>query len=461
MNKPISVWQFIRDCGFALFLILIASCSALAASAPQLTLDQAVQMALSYDIQVATARNNVVKNKLAVQQAVLKNYPQATVEDAQAHKFDKNSDSNMLTLSIKETYPTNFNIYGSKVPSDVEAAFWDQSAGEAAQKIAEANVRYNTVSLYVAVLKAGKTLAYQEKVLQNAKTALTQAQTQLKLAKITRPQELQAENDLANATYNLTKSRSDYELALRQLGNQIGVAAPLALQLQELNPPAQMNGDFSKLKDTALPKRMELRQAEIDIRKAERSLAQSQNQTLPQVNLSYNKSDGNTGGSLGYDFLSGAVSGTLEGRVNSDSALRRTTSTDTLLDTSRNNIILTFTWNLDFGTAQNQAKQDQLGVVNARKSLELASQNAAWEIDQAVANYRLAIDKVTNNQQLLPYYQKQVDLKKIALQLKLATQQDVNSAAQDLQQANLQVDLANYDFLLADYKLKQVSGELY
>ena len=461
MNKPISVWQFIRDCGFALFLILIASCSALAASAPQLTLDQAVQMALSYDIQVATARNNVVKNKLAVQQAVLKNYPQATVEDAQAHKFDKNSDSNMLTLSIKETYPTNFNIYGSKVLSDVEAAFWDQSAGEAAQKIAEANVRYNTVSLYVAVLKAGKTLAYQEKVLQNAKTALTQAQTQLKLAKITRPQELQAENDLANATYNLTKSRSDYELALRQLGNQIGVAAPLALQLQELNPPAQMNGDFSKLKDTALPKRMELRQAEIDIRKAERSLAQSQNQTLPQVNLSYNKSDGNTGGSLGYDFLSGAVSGTLEGRVNSDSALRRTTSTDTLLDTSRNNIILTFTWNLDFGTAQNQAKQDQLGVVNARKSLELASQNAAWEIDQAVANYRLAIDKVTNNQQLLPYYQKQVDLKKIALQLKLATQQDVNSAAQDLQQANLQVDLANYDFLLADYKLKQVSGELY
>jgi outer membrane protein TolC len=266
---------------------------------------------------------------------------------------------------------------------------------------------------------------------------------------------------LTNAQFNLTKNRSDYQLALLQLSNQIGVKDPASLQLANLNATVE-NVDVTELKDQSLPKRMELQQAEIAIRKAEQTVAQSKNQSLPQLDLTYNKSDKNTGYSIGYDFLNGDISGSLEGRTNTDSSYSRSSSNgNNFLDFTRNNIQLTLTWNLDFGTVKNQIKQDEITLENAKKSLDTAKQSAGWEIDQAIAGYRLAAQKVNANQQLLPYYQKQLDLKKLSQKLGSSTQPEVDTAEQNVLQAQLQVDLAQYDYFLAYQKLKQVTGGLY
>jgi outer membrane protein TolC len=443
-------------------LTISLSFHSFAVEGQSLTLDQALPMALEYDSQVATARNNVAKSKLAVEQTVLKTYPQASVVDYQTHDLNGNNSTNTLILTIQETYPTNFNLYGNKVPSDIEAAFWDQVTGEATLRITEANVRYNTISLYIAALEAQKNLEYQERVLKDAESALKLAELQMKQAKITRPDELQAENTVTNARFNLTKYRSDYRLALLQLGNQIGITDPETIQLTEVNPPVE-NFDPVKLKEESLPKRMELQQAQISIRQAERTVAQSKNLILPELNLTYYKSDSSSGYGygIGYNFLSGDITGNVEDRTNSDTSYYKSSNSNSLFNKDRNNIQMTLTWNLDFGINKKQIRQDEIALENAKKSLEQVRQNAGWEIDQAIANYRVASQKVAANQQLLPYYQKQLELKKLAEQLGSATRQDVNDAEQALLQAKLQVDLATYDYILTYQKLKLVTGNLY
>ncbi len=444
------------------FLAVCLSFQTFAADDQSLTLEQAVHMGLDHDSQVATARNNVAKAQLGVKQEVLKTYPQASIVDYQTNDLIHGANSNTLTVTIQASYPTGFNLYGKKVPTTIEAAFWEQVTNEATLRIAEANVRYNTTSLYIAALEAQKNVEYQDKVLRDAETALALAQVQMKQASITRPQELQAENNVTNARINLEKYRSDYQLAMLQLGNQIGMADPAGVRLAELDSSVA-TVDLTTLKEQSLPKRLELQQAEISIRQAERTIAQSNNLLLPQLDLTYYNSDASAGMaySIGYDFLSGAISGTQESRTNSQMSYYRSSTNNSLLNKDRNSIQMTFTWNLDFGINKNQIRQDEIVLENARKSWEQARQNAGLEIDQAIVNFKLASQKVTANQQLLPYYQKQLELKQLSKQLGSITQQEVDSAEQELLQVKLQVNIASYEYILAYQKLKLVTGDLY
>ena len=457
MNRKLPIYIYLVG-----FLTVCLSFQSFAADDQSLTLEQAIHMALEHDSQVATARNNVAKTKLGVEQEVLKTYPQASVVDYQTNDLIRGASSNTLTVTIQETYPTGFNLYGKKVPTAIEAAFWDQVTNEATLRIAEANVRYNTTSFYVAALQALKNVEYQQKVLRDAESALEVAQVQMKQASITRPLELQAENTVTNARINLEKYRSEYQLAMLQLGNQIGMADPDGVRLVEIDSPAATI-NLTTIKEQSLPKRLELQQAEISIRQAERTVAQSNNLLLPQLDLTYFNSDASAGYaySIGYDFLTGAISGTQESRTNSQMSYYKSSTNNSLLSKDRNSIQMTLTWNLDFGINKSQVRQDQIVLQNARRSWEQARQNAGLEIDQAIVNYRLASQKVTANQQLLPYYQKQLELKKLSKQLGSATQQEVDSAEQELLQAQLQVNLASYEYTLAYQKLKLVTGDLY
>src|SRR5512141_2847776 len=91
-----------------------------------LTLEQAVDAALKNSYQMAAARNNLENAILAVKQEILKTYPQAQIGDILGADLDQGSSSNTLTITVKETLPTKFNLYGHKIPTNIEVAMWDQ-----------------------------------------------------------------------------------------------------------------------------------------------------------------------------------------------------------------------------------------------------------------------------------------------------------------------------------------------
>lgn len=455
-----------------ILMVMVFTAGVLAMGTQEITMDQALVMALKNDSQVFSARNNVEKAKLAVQQEVIKTWPQATVTDAVFRDLDSSNPQdfpNTFTVTIKNTIQSGFHLYGKSVPTNIELAIWEQINNEAQLKITEANTIYNTISLYLSVLKAKQAVIYQEAIVKASQILVDIAKEQLRQNKITKPDELKTENDLESATYTLEKSRSDYNLAMRQLGNQMGIKDISGLQLIE---PAS-NGfqgfsDLQEIKETALKKRMEMKQAQITIQKAEQQLALSQNQALPDLTFgySYNYSSDdkikNRTESLdiNYSFLSGNIIGNAQETIGASKYMDNRGNNLTYFSTY-SALTLKLTWNLDFGTPQNQIKQNQLLLDNAKRSGVQTQQGVELDVDQAAAAYELASKKVEVSRQAIPYYQKQLEIKRLQVKLGMASQPDLATAENNLLQARNQVKSDEYDQLLAYKKLQMVSGELY
>jgi len=454
-----------KTLGLFLILMMVSASGVWAVDAQEITMDQAVEMAIKNDSQVFNARNNVEKAKLAVKQAVLKTWPQATVTDSVFRDLGSSSGvagyPNTFTVTITETVPTGFHLYGKKVPTGIEVAIWEQIDNEAQLQITQANTIYNTVSLYCSALKAGQAVILQEAIVKSAQDSLAIAREQIKQHKITKPEELKAENDLASAVYALEKNRSDYNLALRQLGNQIGVKDISQLKpVEPIQTIAQEIPELNQMKIKAINQRLEMKQAQIAIQKAEQQLAQSQNQVLPDLNFgySYSSDDRAKNFSINYSFLSGNITSDAQG----------TFGDKKYIDTSNrsglpnlNALTLKLTWSLDFGTPQNQIQQNQLLLANAKSSGAETQQGIEWDVEQAAAAYELALKKVEISRQAIPYYQKQMEIKRLQLKLGMASQKDVADAENSLLQAQNQTKSDEYDRLSAYKKLQMVSGDLY
>ncbi len=440
-----------------------------------ITLDQALEMAIKYDSQVLIARNNVEKAKLAVKQEVLKAWPQATVTDSLGNILENpinpNTNQpyftqfpNMLTITITEEVPTKLNLYGKKVPTAIEMAIWERVNTEAQLEISQANVVYNTISLYLNARKAEQNVIYQEGVAKTSRISLDIARQQLKQSQITKPDELKVENDYATAVYDLEKSRSDYELALQQLGNQIGLRDIAQLKLVE--PDFKLTDNIShiqQLKEEAIQKRLEMKQAEITIQKAEQQLAQAQNQALPDLNFgyTYRKSDSTESLSISYSLLSGNITGNAQKTVGDQTYIEANSNNNRWGIPNLNELTLKLIWKLDFGIPQNQIKQLKLLLENARSSGVQTQQGIEWEVDQAAANYRLAEKQAANAQKAIAYYQKQLEIKGLQLKLGTASRLDVDTAANQLLQAQTQAKSAEYDKVMAYKKLQMATGDLY
>jgi outer membrane protein len=448
---------------FLIFMMMIVASGVLAADVQEITLDQAVEMALKNDSQVFNALNNVEKAKLAVKQEVVKTWPQATVTDSVFRDLGSSRSitgfPNTFTVTITETVPTGVHLYGKKIPTSIEVAIWEQINNEAQLQITEANTIYNTVSLYFNVLKAGEAVILQESIVKSNQNSLAIAREQLKQNKITKPEELKVENDLANAVYTLEKNRSDYNLALRQLGNQIGVKDISQLKLAApIQTIASEIPDLSQMKLKAINQRLEMKQAQIAVQKAEQQLAQAQNQALPDLyfGYSYRSDDRAKSMSINYSFLSGNISSDVQGTFGDKNYFDPGTGLPNL-----NALTLKLTWNLDFGTPKNQIQQNQLLLANAKSSGVQTQQGIEWDVEQAAAGYQLALKKVEISRQAIPYYQKQLEIKRLQLKLGMASPLDMANAENDLLQAQNQAKSDEYDRLLAYKKLQMVTGELY
>lgn len=421
-----------------------------------LTLKQAITMALENNYQVRISRNDLEKAKLTVKQEVAKVYPQAVVDGCFEKNLETGTYPTNYTITITEKYPTKFNWYGQKISTGVEAVLWDQLSCELGLRITEANTVYNTFAQYYNVLKAEKLVQLQELAVKNAQTAAAIAQKQLQQGKITKPTQLKTMSDLTTAQYNLEKNQSDYLIALRQLGNLIGLADLSKVKLAEEAKVSVELPDYAQLQEKVLQNRLETKQAQINIEKAQRVLGQASNQQLPVLSLGYNSIDQAQSFSVNYNFLSGDLSGTAarrDGNFINDN--------NNLFGRKDQAISLNLTWNLDFGITRAQTQLSQVALDSVKISQKLQDQNLILELDQAFSGYQLAMQKAYTDQQAVPYYQKTLEIKRLEYQLGSATQLDVAIAEQNLLQAQITMISSGYDETVAYHKLKLVSGELY
>lgn len=135
------------------------------------------------------------------------------------------------------------------------------------------------------------------------------------------------------------------------------------------DPLAGLN--YEQMKEAAVQKRPEIRQARIDIQKAERAVAQAKNQSLPELTFSYQDRN--------------AAQGYLLGSTQKITALQVACT-------------------LDWGIARSQVQQAVYDLENSQRSLEQSSRDISLEIDQAISDYELAAAQLKIKREALPLY---------------------------------------------------------
>jgi outer membrane protein len=428
-----------------------------------LTLDKAIEMALQADYTVKTDINSLEKYKLAVKKAALDIFPTATVEGQYQYQTADDTYPNSYQIVIQENIPTKFNLYGQRIDTAIEAAMWDQVTAEATLQIDAAEVIYNTCNDFFTVLKNQQLLEQYEKAVAEYKVTHELAKTQLNLGVITKPDQLKIENYLNQAEFNLEKGRSDLEIAMKLLANQIGLKDLSDYKLENVAAgAAALDQELAVLQEKALQRRLELQKDEMEIKKAGRIWAQAKNDQLPTVSLSYNDRNETNYFGVSYDFLSGDFS--WMGSQNDDNQTSVTDISGSTTSSSNRTdqyYTLKLSWSLDFGGKANAAKQAQYSLENTKLALEKKRIDIGLEIQQALADYQMAFKQYEVNQKALAYYEKDLEIKQIQAKLNAITYADYYEAMQNHFEAGVTAVKSSYDYLLAFQKLKKVTGDLY
>jgi outer membrane protein len=448
---------------FMLLLICFLGTTRILAQPETLTLSRAIDLALKADYQVITDINNLEKARLAVKKEALNIFPEAAIEGQYQYKTADDTYPNAFQIIIKETIPTPYNLYGQKIVSSIEATMWDQVLGEATLQIDKADVIYNTYKDYINVLTAQQVLKLQAEVVAKYKEASTLAEKQLSLGKITKPDQLKIANYLNQAEYDLEKDRSDLEIALEVLANQIGLNDLSNYILEEVDlEPASLDLELSALQKKALQRRLEVQMADINLKKAQRIWAQKKNSELPALSFSYNNQNATQSFGLSYDFLSGDFSWLAAQQSQSyQSDITSRSDSVNYFGANQSYFTLKLSWAIDFGSKANESKQAQYSLENAKLDLEKERRDILLEVKQALADYHLAVKQYQLNRKSMPYYEKDLEIKELQEKLGVITCTDLSTARQNELEAAIAAVKSEYNRLLALQKLKMVVGDLY
>ncbi|HEY8465109.1 MAG TPA: TolC family protein [Bacillota bacterium] len=428
-----------------------------------LKLEQAIELALHNDTGVAVAGNDLAKAKLAVDLEKINRLPSASTT-GQYNDYLKDSNNRQnYQVKIEQTIPTGFHLYGADVASDVETKRWEQQKSLETYRIKRAEAVNNTINLYFSALKAQKAWEYQQMAVEYAKANVTFQKQQLKLGKVTKTTQLTAENDLAKANYELTKSHQAYLLSLKKLAGQLGITSYQSLVLDDTLLQQTLDIiDYEKQKQQAINERPEIKQFQLELKTAQQELATAKNSGLPSLNLNYQDRSELKSYDAQYDLLSGNLkwSAAWQKTNTGDSKLENFNEED-LFGSDRRKIGVILKWTLDCGSAANRIKQAQYSVESARRNLEQSYQDIALQIDEAVSNYESALAALNCSREGISLYEKTLELKQLQAKLGAATALDVKKAQLDLINAQKEVASANCDLYIAAAQLKLELGLLY
>lgn len=448
---------------FSMVLTLICSNIAVSAQGETvLNLDQAVRMALEHDYQMRIARNDLAKANLVVKGKVIDALPKMELGVEKGKNLSTDAELQNASVTVKETIPTNFQLYGKKTASPVEVSKWGRQASEAEYLISRAEVKYNTISLYLNAVKAKRILDYREAAVENARAKAENAKTQLSLGKITKVAQLTAENDLAKARYELESSRQEYLLLLKELAQQIGVKDYRSLSLDQAltTQPVMEIIDGEQLQAAALKQRLELQKTQVTVKEAEQGLAQAINAGLPVLSLAYQNRSREESYNLEYDFLNGDLSWTGAWQKDYLDDINYGGS-DEVFGSDKRQYKLKLSWGLDFGSDKNQIEQARYTLENAQLTHLQANEEIMAEVAEALSGYELAVLKYNQAGQGIDLYQKDLELTKLKYQLGTVTAFEVRDAELNLLNAQLERDNAYLDLEIAAAKLRLKSGESY
>jgi outer membrane protein TolC len=292
----------------------------------------------------------------------------------------------------------------------------------------------DVVSTYYNIVRQAGLVDVAEKSLQRNKELLRASEARLEVGLASKLDVFRAELQLSQAEEGVIFRKEALELALDSFKFSLGLAPTDVVALEMMEPEFQpVEVDVDAATALALQNRIEMREEQDRIHDAQRSLAVSRQNLLPQVDLNFRYERRGLGNSFGssFDFV--------------DNALNMFLSTSYPLDRSSEN-------------ASHAMTQIELGA--RQRQMRLVEYNIANEVRAAARNVERIGKSIVLQERNTDFAEKQLRLATLRYQRGLASNFDIIDAENNLIQAR-----SNYVSLVSDYhvaqiELKRVTGTL-
>jgi outer membrane protein TolC len=300
--------------------------------------------------------------------------------------------------------------------------------------LARQRLAVDVVSSYYNIVRQSGLVEVAEKSLERNKELLRASEARLEVGLASKLDVFRAELQLSQAEDAVIYRKEALELALDSFKFNLGLAPGDRVSLEMMEPEYQpVEIDLDAATALALQNRIEMREETDRIQDAQRSLAVTRQNLLPQVDLNVRYERRGLGTSFGssFDMV--------------DDAFNMYLSTSYPLDRSSENASFAMT---------------QIDLASRRRHLRLVEYNIANEVRAAARNVERIGKSIVLQERNIDFAEKQLRLATLRYQRGLASNFDIIDAENNLIQAR-----SNYVSLVSDYHvaqidLKRVTGTL-
>ncbi|HHV61264.1 MAG TPA: TolC family protein [Firmicutes bacterium] len=360
-------------------------------------------------------------------------------------------DMKQISLSVEDSVPTGRYLNGPS--SEEKLVALQVRDAERNLELTREDVIYKTMSAYIAVLKAQKSLTLAQKAFDLEQTLFLDTRTKLELGVASTSDLLKAQQALDEARAGVSKAQAALEVSYFQFNQLTGRPPETPVILVDQFKYSSSSYDLDQMIASALEKRAEIQKARDDLTKAKVNLDDVLQSQKPVVTVS--------GGYTGEDWSFGLSTKSprwdlgwqaggwyTEGKVE---ASEPRTGWHVGLDIS---------WTpFDGGVGKEKEKEARITVAQMERQIREQESQVALSVRQAYNDLEAAQDAVLNTETSLRLAQENLKIIELRRQGGYATDRDVKQADLAVLQARLNNEFAIYDYILAEAKLRRAAGQ--
>lgn len=430
--------KWITGCGLGIIALCILSGTAGAQDSSQLSLNEAIKIALKNNRQFLIAQQNIEKAEARVREAAgagrLKLDGTATYQ-----RFDKvakasfgnaqiqlgNIDSKTARISVAQP----IDISGT-IRSGVRTASLGLEAAQLDYERAKNDLILNVTNAYEGVARAQAFVAVAEEALKNSQERLRITQVQLDTGVAAQFDLLRAQTQVAQNEQAVISARNTLDLAKANLNNLLGrdLNEPVQTEEQASLPPVEQ--ELDALVQTAMQTRPEVQAAEKNIQIADRNILNAKRGILPSLALS---------GQMDFNF---------------------NTSTFNPRNRSFTAVAVLSVPVMDGGVTDAKVEQARSDLKIAQITAAQIKEGVALEVRNAYLNLRDAKQKLEVAERGIAQAAEGLRLARVRFEAGVSTSLEISDAEVAYTQAQTNRVNARYDYLNAYAALQRAIGKI-
>ncbi len=343
-------------------------------------------------------------------------------------------NANASTASMRVTQPLLRGFGKQTTEYDLVNSRRNRVSSERNLELSKQRLAVDVVSSYYNILRQSGLADVAEKSLERNKELLRASEARLEVGLASKLDVFRAELQLSQAEDAAIYRKEALELALDSFKFNLGLAPTDQVALEMMEPEYQpVSVDVDAATALALQNRVEMREESDRIQDAQRSLAVSKQNLLPQVdlNLRYDRRGLGDSFTSSFDFIDNAF-----------------------------NFYLTTSYPLDRSSENASYAMTQIDLAARRRQLKLMEYNIANEVRAAARNLERIGKSIVLQERNTDFAEKQLRLATLRYQRGLASNFDIIDAENNLIQARSNFVSLVSDYHVAQIELKRVTGTL-